>query len=75
MINVAPYDIDGDGMPELALAYEFANVAKNSQACWRFSSSRTALGRRKEIDRFRHRTGSAGPTCLATGKKVLVNQS
>jgi hypothetical protein len=26
MINVAPYDIDGDGIPELALAYEFANL-------------------------------------------------
>jgi hypothetical protein len=30
MINVAPLDANGDGIPELLLAQEFANVAKNS---------------------------------------------
>lgn len=30
MINVAAWDTDGDGIPELVLATEFANVAKNS---------------------------------------------
>lgn len=30
MINVAPLDADGDGVPEFLLAHEFANVAKNS---------------------------------------------
>lgn len=30
MINVAPHDNDGDGVPELIVAHEFANVARNS---------------------------------------------
>ncbi len=30
MINVAPLDADGDGIPEFLVAHEFANVAKNS---------------------------------------------
>lgn len=30
MINVAPLDTNGDGIPELLVAHEFANVAKNS---------------------------------------------
>jgi hypothetical protein len=30
MINVAPWDTDGDGIPELVLAHQFANQAKNS---------------------------------------------
>ncbi|MBI3210739.1 MAG: VCBS repeat-containing protein [Candidatus Solibacter usitatus] len=30
MINAAPLDADGDGIPEFLLAHEFANVAKNS---------------------------------------------
>lgn len=30
MINAAPIDANGDGIPELILAHEFANVAKNS---------------------------------------------
>src|SRR5262249_30150937 len=30
MINVAPLDANGDGIPELLVAHEFANVAKNS---------------------------------------------
>jgi hypothetical protein len=30
MINVAPIDANGDGIPELLVAHEFANVPKNS---------------------------------------------
>lgn len=30
MINTAPLDTDGDGIPEFLVAHEFANVAKNS---------------------------------------------
>jgi len=30
MINAAPYDTDGDGIPEIAVAYRFENQAKNS---------------------------------------------
>ena len=30
MINCAPWDTDGDGIPEIVLASEFANEAKNS---------------------------------------------
>jgi hypothetical protein len=30
MINVAAFDFDGDGIPELILAHGFSNVAKNS---------------------------------------------
>jgi hypothetical protein len=31
MINVAAWDTDGDGIPELVLAHEFSNQAKDSQ--------------------------------------------
>ena len=41
MINVAAYDTDGDGMPELALAYEFANVAKSRTRCFLFRFKRS----------------------------------
>src|SRR5882672_3186011 len=30
MINVAAWDTDGDGIPELVLAHEFSNQAKDS---------------------------------------------
>src|SRR5436305_5871006 len=30
MINLAAWDTDGDGIPEIVLAHEFANQAKNS---------------------------------------------
>jgi hypothetical protein len=30
MINLAAWDTDGDGIPEIVLAHEFANEAKNS---------------------------------------------
>ncbi len=30
MINTAPLDVNGDGIPEFLIAHEFANVAKNS---------------------------------------------
>jgi hypothetical protein len=52
MINVAAHDLDGDGIPELALAYEFANIAKNSVgklAILRFADGKWTS---QEIDRI-----------------------
>ena len=70
MINVAAEDLDGDGIPELALAYEFANVAKNSLgklAMLRFA--RTGNGHRRTSIRSRHRTDCGGRTCSARAGK------
>jgi hypothetical protein len=73
MINVAPHDVDGDGVPELALAYEFANVAKNSVgkvAILRFADGKWTS---REIDAVptSHRLRWADP--FGKGKKVLFN--
>ncbi len=60
------YDIDGDGIPEIALAYEFANVARTVLAfssILRFEGRELGLRRRSTASRLR--TGSAGPICSA----------
>jgi hypothetical protein len=73
MINVAPHDVDSDGMPELALAYEFANVAKNSAgkvAILKFTGGKWTS---REIDAVptSHRLRWADP--FGKGKKLLFN--
>jgi hypothetical protein len=73
MINVAAYDTDGDGMPELALAYEFANVAKNSKgilSILRFENGKWVA---KEIDRIPTSHRLRWADLFGTGKKVLIN--
>jgi len=73
MINVAAHDIDGDGMPEIALAYGFENVAKRSAgivAILRFQSGKWNA---QEIDRIPTSHRLRWADLFGTGKKVLVN--
>lgn len=75
-INAAAYDVDGDGVPEIALAHGFSNVYKSSLG---IVSILTHQGDPagpwsiKEIDRVptSHRLRFADVE--GTGKKVLVN--
>ena len=75
-INAAAYDVDGDGIPEIALAHEFSNVYARSLG---IVSILTHQGDPagpwsiKEIDRVptSHRLRFADID--GTGKKVLVN--
>jgi hypothetical protein len=75
-INAAAYDVDGDGVPEVALAHEFSNVYARSVG---IISILTHQGDPagpwsiKEIDRVptSHRLRFAD--LEGTGKKVLVN--
>lgn len=75
-INAAAYDVDGDGIPEIALAHEFSNVYANSPGV---------------VSILTHQGDPAGPWSIAaidrvptshrlrfadvegTGKKVLIN--
>ena len=79
MINCAAYDVDGDGIPEIALAQEFANDPKQSigiVSILKHKGDPKELWEATEIDRLStsHRLrwasidGSDG-----SGKKVLVN--
>jgi len=73
MINAAAEDIDGDGIPEIALAYEFANVAKNSLgvlSILRFEGDKWVA---KEIDRIPTSHRLRWADLFGTGKKVLIN--
>ena len=73
MINVAAEDVDGDGIPEIALAYEFANVAKNSLgvlSILRFEGGKWVA---KEIDRIPTSHRLRWADLFGTGKKVLIN--
>ena len=73
MINAAADDIDGDGIPEIALAYEFANVAKNSLgvlSILRFEGGNWVA---KEIDRIPTSHRLRWADLFGTGKKVLIN--
>ncbi|HYP07932.1 MAG TPA: VCBS repeat-containing protein [Bryobacteraceae bacterium] len=73
MINVAAHDLDGDGVPELALAYEFANVAKNSVGTVAILRFRGGKWTAQEIDRVPTSHRLRWADFLGTGKKVLVN--
>ena len=75
-INAAVHDVDGDGIPEIAVAHEFSNVYANSLG---IVSLLTHQGDPvqpwsvKEIDRLptAHRIRFADIT--GTGRKVLIN--
>ncbi len=76
MINCAAYDTDGDGIPEIALAQEFANNPAQSVgivSILQHKGDPTALWEAKEIDRLptSHRLRFADID--GSGKKVLVN--
>ena len=74
MINVAALDIDGDGIPEIAVAYEFANEAKKSLgivAVLHHDGDAARPWKLREIDRLptSHRLRWA----RWNGKDILVN--
>ena len=75
-INAAAYDVDGDGIPEIALAHEFSNVYARSLGVVSILTHQgdpTGPWSIKEIDRVptSHRLRFAD--IEGTGKKVLVN--
>jgi hypothetical protein len=74
-INLAVRDLDGDGVPEVAVAYEFANQAKNSVGAvsvLRSKDGSDGSWKATEIDRLTtsHRLRWA---TIAPGRTVLVN--
>lgn len=76
MINCAAYDTDGDGIPEIALAQEFANDPRQSigtVSVLKHKGDPTQLWEATEIDRLpsSHRLRFAD--LFGDGKKVLVN--
>lgn len=76
MINCAAYDVDGDGIPEIALAQEFANDPKQSigiVSILKHKGDPKELWEATEIDRLpsSHRLRFADID--ESGKKVLVN--
>ena len=75
-INAAAYDVDGDGIPEIALAHEFSNVYARSLGIVSILTHQgdpTGPWSTSEIDRVptSHRLRFAD--IEGTGKKVLVN--
>ena len=76
MINVAAYDIDGDGIPELALAHEFSTTYKSSLgivSLLTHGADPTAPWTMKEIDRVPTSHRLRWVDAEGNGKKVLVN--
>ena len=76
MINCAAYDTDGDGIPEIALAQEFANDPRKSigtVSILKHKDDPTQFWEAMEIDRLpsSHRLRFAD--IFGNGKKVLVN--
>jgi hypothetical protein len=76
MINVAAWDADGDGIPELVLASEFANEAKNSigiVSVLTHNGDPRQPWTVKEIDRLTTSHRLRWADIDGSGKKVLVN--
>ncbi len=76
MINCAVWDSDGDGVPEIALAYEFANEAKRSVGIVAVLRHGADPGRPwsvTEIDRLTTSHRLRWADIDGGGKRVLVN--
>ena len=76
MINCAPWDVDGDGIPVIALASGFANEAKNSAgivSVLRHDGDPRRLWKVTEIDRLTTSHRLRWADIYGNGKKVLVN--
>lgn len=76
LINAAAEDLDGDGIPEIAVAYEFSMQAKKSRgvvAVLRHGSDVMKPWTAEQIDELptSHRLRWASP--FGDGKKVLIN--
>ena len=75
-INAAAHDVDRDGIPELALAYEFSNNAANSigiVAILQHKGDPRQPWSLKEIDRLPTSHRLRWANIDGSGKKVLVN--
>jgi len=76
MINLAAWDIDGDGIPEIVLASEFANEASKSigiVSVLHHNGDPRQLWTVKEIDRITTAHRLRWADIAGDGKKVLVN--
>jgi hypothetical protein len=76
MINCAPWDTDGDGIPEIVLAYEFANEAKRSKGVvvvLEHKGDPREPWSVREIDRLTTSHRLRWADIAGNGKKVLVN--
>lgn len=76
MINCAAWDFDGDGIPEIALATEFANEAKNSigiVSILHHQGDPREPWSITEIDRLTTSHRLRWADIEGSGKKVLVN--
>jgi hypothetical protein len=76
MINVAAWDMDGDGIPELALAYEFDSNARQSAgivSLLHHNGDPRQVWTVKEIDRLPTSHRMRWADIDGSGHKVLVN--
>jgi len=76
MINLAAWDTDGDGIPEIVIAHEFANQAKNSVgilSVLRHGRDPLQPWEATEIDRIPTSHRLRWADIRGDGKKVLVN--
>jgi hypothetical protein len=76
MINLAAWDTDGDGIPEIVLAHEFANQAKNSIGILSLLTHGADPGepwKATEIDRIPTSHRLRWADIYGNGKKVLVD--
>ncbi len=76
MINCAAWDTDGDGIPEIALAYEFSNDARKSigiVAILRHNGDPAQPWTATEIDRLPASHRLRWADIRGDGKRVLIN--
>jgi hypothetical protein len=76
MINCAAHDTDGDGVPEIAIAHEFANDARKSigiVSIARHQGDPRQAWRVQEIDRLTTSHRLRWADIDSSGKRVLVN--
>jgi hypothetical protein len=76
MINLAAWDTDGDGIPEIVLAHEFANQAKNSigiLSLLTHGADPLEPWKATEIDRIPTSHRLRWADIYGNGKKVLVD--
>ncbi len=76
MINCTAYDVDGDGIPEIALAQEFANDPRQSPgivSILKCKGDPAQLWDATEIDRLPSSHRLRWADIDGSGKKVLVN--
>ncbi len=76
MINLAAWDTDGDGIPEIVVAYEFSNLAKNSLgivALLQHDGDPRQPWKMREIDRIPTSHRLRWADIDGSGRKVVIN--